>query len=445
MSKEHQEYDLTANIQDVLNVLQTPGDIGEDTEPGDEALETIHVYPVEGGGILFTRTPIEEDQGLDTTPIVTPQPSQPTSNAAIGVWFFGLFMILSCLMFQLYVLINPFTVTVTILSKSQQLTANGTLQLGRVLNPITISQSQTVATTGKGHQDAKQATGELIFYNGQSTEQTIAIGTIFTGADGIQVATDQAAIIPPASPPQFGEMAVSAHAINSGSAGNIPAGDINTTVAIAVFAKNTAPFHGGQDERDFQTVAKSNITTAEAPLKATLAQSVNGALQGQLKDNESLVTPSCTTTTSSDHRPGDEATQVKITASETCSAVAYNRDELQAQVIELLNHQETEKLGSGYSILGNPQITVTSTTTAKQVTLSFTSVSAWVYALNLQEQKYIKKIIAGKNKQNALLLLSSLPGIESISIQSSGFGDDTRIPKDVSHIHLLVIYAAGVV
>ena len=83
-------------------------------------------------------------------------------------------------------------------------------------------------------------------------------------------------------------------------------------------------------------------------------------------------------------------------------------------------------------------------TLAIQVTLSFTSASAWVYALNLQEQKYIKEI-AGKNKQNALQLLSSLPGIESISIQSSGFGDDTRIPKDVSHIHLLAIYAAGVV
>ena len=139
MSKEHQEYDLTANIQDVLNVIQMPGDAGENTEPDDEALETIHVYPVEGGGILFTRTPIEEDEDLDTTPIGTPQSSQP--NAAIGVWFFGLFVILSCLMFQFYVLFNPLTVTVTLAARSQQLTVSGTLQIGRLLNPITLSQS----------------------------------------------------------------------------------------------------------------------------------------------------------------------------------------------------------------------------------------------------------------------------------------------------------------
>ena len=30
------------------------------------------------------------------------------------------------------------------------------------------------------------------------------------------------------------------------------------------------------------------MTNTEAPLKATLVQSVNGALQGQLKDNETL-------------------------------------------------------------------------------------------------------------------------------------------------------------
>jgi len=214
MSREHEQYDLNTNIQEVLNVFHTSGDAGKDTEPDEETLETIHVYPVEGGGILLTRTPIEEDEDLDTTPLPAQSTNQPTANAAIGVWFFGLFVILSCLMFQCYVLFNPLTVTVTLAAESQQFALQGTLQLGRVLNPLTLSQSQTVPTTGRGHQNAKQATGYITFYNGQLQGVTVPTGTLLTGSDGAQIATDQDAYIPPEGqtiPPTLGQTTASAH------------------------------------------------------------------------------------------------------------------------------------------------------------------------------------------------------------------------------------------
>ncbi len=446
MSREHDQYDLNANIQEVLNVIHTSGDAGKDTEPDEETLETIHVYPVEGGGILLTRTPIEEDEDLDTTPLPTRSTNQPTANAAIGVWFFGLFVILSCLMFQFYVLFNPLTVTVTLAAESQQIALHGPLQLGRVLNPITLSQSQTIPTTGRGHQDARSATGYVTFYNGQFNQVTIPAGTILTGNDGIQIATDQDSTLPgvdtSANPPILGQATVAAQATSTGSRSNIAAYDINQACcATSVFAKNTAPFHGGQDERSFQTVAKSDITNTAAPLQAMLNQSVQGALQGQLKTNEDLVTPSCTTTTTPDHQAGQEATKVKVTVSETCSGVAVNQDALQAKVTDLLNAQAAKKLGSGYSILGNPQITINQAASqSSRVVLFFKAQSTWVYALSVTEQKHIKNMIAGKTKDNAFQLLLSLPGIAHVSIQSSGFGDDTRIPKYAANIHLAIIY-----
>src|SRR6267378_9720 len=68
MSKDHDQYGLTANIQNVIHVLDTPASTGgKDDEPDGEERETIHVYPVAGGGVLFTRTPIEEEP-LDTQP-----------------------------------------------------------------------------------------------------------------------------------------------------------------------------------------------------------------------------------------------------------------------------------------------------------------------------------------------------------------------------------------
>ncbi len=446
MSKEHQAYDLQTNIQEVLTVMQTGGDGGEggNTFTDEEERETIHVYPVEGGGILLTRTPILDDEDLDTTPL-SPQPAQqPAPNAAIGTLLFGLFMVLSCLMFQFFILLNPFTVTITLAARSQQLSLRGTLQLGRVLNPITLSQSQTTPTTGHGHQDAKSATGSITFYNGQLQSVFVPAGTLLTGNDGEQVETSQDATVPAESqsiPPALGLATVSAHAVIAGAQGNIATGDINQgCCATAIKAVNTASFSGGQDERDFQTVAKSDITSTEAPLKATLAQSVQGALQGQLKNNEGVVMPSCTTSTTSDHRPGEEAAAVKVTVSETCSGVAYNSQQLEASVTLLLLTQATKKLGAGYSLLSDPHITVTGAASAKQVTLSFTSVSTWVYALSSAEQNHIKKLIAGKTTEKALQLLLSLPGIERVSLQSSGFGDAARLPKDPRTIHLLLIY-----
>ncbi len=380
---------------------------------------------------------------LDTAPLPTKPKAQPKSYRDAGILPFGVFLTLSCIasiMFQFYVIVNPFTVTVTLAARSQQLTLQGSLQLGRVLNPITVSQSQTAPTTGHGHQDAKQATGFITFYNGQPAQQFVPAGTTLTGTDGVQVITDADATIPAGNPPAYGQVTVPAHTSNSGSAGNIQALDINTTVN-AVFVKNLSAFSGGQDERDFQTVTKTDIDNTASPLKANLAQSVQGALQGQLKQGEQLQTLPCSPTVTSDHQPGQEATTVKVTASETCRGIAYNAQELTDKVTQLLTSQEAKKVGAGYSLLESPQVTVTQASSQNtKVVVSFNAQSVWVYALSSAQQHHIKAIIAGKNAQTALQLVRSLPGIESASLKFSGFGDATRLPKNLNTIHLMIVY-----
>src|SRR6266852_943617 len=59
----------------------------------------------------------------------------------------------------------------------------------RTLAPVTLTRSLTIPTTGTGHQDARAATGILTFYNGNFSPQSIPIGTVFTGHDGVQVTT----------------------------------------------------------------------------------------------------------------------------------------------------------------------------------------------------------------------------------------------------------------
>ena len=58
--------------------------------------------------------------------------------------------------------------------------------------------------SGVAHVPATVAHGTLTFYNAATYPQTIAAGTVLTGADGVQVVTDAAAPIPAGNPPLFG-------------------------------------------------------------------------------------------------------------------------------------------------------------------------------------------------------------------------------------------------
>ena len=450
---------MNEDIQDdVQLVMQHIYNEASGTHGNESEEEIIHVHhfpdaqliELPDGTVIFKKS---ESTTSTNIPIVESEPhdspaTQPFPYLMLGIVLLCCIPMLASMMLQVYVLQNPPIATLTIFPKSQQVTLTGTLQLGRLLHTITLSQSQTTPTTGHGHQDARAATGELTFYNGSNTAQTINAGTSFTGNDGVQVATDQTVTIPPNNPPVNGQATVAAHALVANAKGNIAADDINLALSSDLTVKNLTAFTGGQDERSFQTVAKSDIDTTAATLKPTLDLSMQGALAGQLKNGEALVTPHCTPTITADHQPGEESTTVKVTVNETCSAVAYNQDTLQAKVTDLLDHQAAKTLGTGYSILEKPHISITQATinhtSVSSVTfLSFNAQSIWIYALTAKEQNHMKNIIAGNPKNKALELLASLPGIERVAMQSSGFGDDTRIPKDISHIHLLVIYAAA--
>jgi hypothetical protein len=195
----------------------------------------------------------EEDhiQVVDSTPLGTTQPAPITTQqdsflSAYLFVCFSLFLIFSTLVFQVYCMVNPPIATVTIIPKAQTVTLSGTMQLGRMLPALTISQSQTTPATGHDHQIATAATGYLTFYNGQFQSVTIAAGTIFTGSSGIPIIIDQDATIPAANPPSFGQVTIAAHAINAGVSGKIPSYDINQACcATSVLVKNTQPFTGG--------------------------------------------------------------------------------------------------------------------------------------------------------------------------------------------------------
>jgi Baseplate J-like protein len=437
---------MTNELEDDMRALVAGMDKQENqdrTEPPQQDIQDVYVLIVREHEVAEDYTQI-----VDSTPLV---PTQPTATALQHDSFvsaylfvcFSLFLILATLTFQLYCMFNQLIATITIIPQSQQITLSGTMQLGRVLPPLTISQSQTTRTTGHGHQDTTQATGTVTFFNGLFTQQFIASGTVYTGQDGVAIVTTQDATIPKGDPGSgYGTLTVPAQAATAGTSGNIPAGDVTITINNGLLVRNN-PFSGGQNARTYTTVTQQDINKISTPLKTTLAKSIQGALQGQLRPQEQLQLLPCRPIEITDHQPGEEATSVKVTVSETCSAIAYSTQKLQTKATAFLATQAQQKAGAGYSLFGTPHVTVTqaslSSTTPHLVFLSFTASSTWIYGISAAAQQQIKTVLAGKTTKQAEQLLAALPGIEQVSIHFSGFGDESRIPKQENNIHLSII------
>jgi hypothetical protein len=342
-------------------------------------------------------------------------------------------------------LVTPPEATIMIIPISKQITTSSTITVvagqaptteqlaGRTLPAVTMSQQQTVPTTGKAHQDARAAHGFITFYNAATSSQVIPAGTIVIGADGVQIVTDQDALIAAASYPTFGQSTVAAHAVLTGPAGNIAGGDIYGPCCRLNVSAVNGPFTGGQQARDYQTVTAQDINTVASSLKTSLNQSVQAALQTQVHADETLITPlPCQESAKTDHQPGEEATQVHITVSETCTGMTYITQAYQNRLMQIMN----QYAGDGYFPLGEIQSSITQATVqnAHRIQLHVSIAQDYTYQVSQQQQQDIKTLIAGKSKAQAINTLLHIPGIQSVSVSSA------TIPTDTLRIRVIVVY-----
>jgi hypothetical protein len=428
---------LDTDIRTVRTNMESQ-DIQDNTQPPPEGIQDVYV-------LIVREQEADHTHIVDSTPIVTTQPAPVTMqhDSFLSAYVFvccSFFLIFATLAFQLYCLVNPSTATITLIPKSQQVMLSGTVQLGRVLPPLTISQWQTTKATGTGHQDAKQATGTVTFYNGLFTQQFVTRGTVYTGQGGVAIVTTQEATIPPGNPSAgYGTATVTAQATAAGTSGNIQTGDISITINNGLLVRNNE-FRGGQNARTYTTVTRNDIHNISTVLKTTIAQSINGALHGQLQPAEQLQLLPCRPTVTSDHQAGEEATTVTVTVSQSCTAVAYNSQTLAQKATALLTSHALQTTGAGYSLFGSVHVWVKQATESSTphplVFLSFQARGTWVYALSGAAQQQIKHLIAGRTTQEAVQLLASLPGIEHATLRIAGFGDATRVPKNTGYIQI---------
>lgn len=432
-------------LEQILAALHAPEGEQEQALPEEEEpSNTIHVYPVEGGGVLFSSVPLEQDEP-DTTIDNQPSDVRPRFTSPRPPHFLSfvlllvLFLLLDAANSQVVALLTP-TVTIALTPAVHSLSLQGTATLGKLLSPITLTQVQTVPTTGHGHQDARAATGTLTFYNTAFTAQTVSAGTVVTGQDGSAVITEQTVTLPPNMPPVDGQATSTAHAVTTGARGNIPALDMNQSLSSTLYVKNLAAFSGGQDARDFLVVTKHDRDSTVVSLRARVAASMTSALQGQLVPGETLYPQPCTPTITADHAVGDEASHLTVTVSQTCTAISYDSQQLDARATHLLAIQATQTLGTSYLLAGEAQVHVTKVAAmriASVVALTFTCQGSYVYTFSTRDLQRLVALVAGQPRLTALHLLTNWPGVAHASI--SGLRDNQPLPPDLTHLQVLII------
>ncbi len=297
--------------------------------------------------------------------------------------------------------------------------------------------------SGVAHVPATRAHGTLTLYNAATYPQTIAAGTVLTGADGVQVVTNAPAPIPAGNPPLFGVITVSAHTVLAGSHGNITALDVNALCCVAgVAVKNTAGFTGGQDAQTYPTVRQADIDGLARPLVDTLTQGTQTRVRSQLRPQEWMVTiPACVPAISADYTVGSRATQVTVSVAVTCQSEVYDQHAAMRLAATSLKQEAAIALGATYALVS--QVTTAligvRVTDPKRgtLTLSILAEGTWVYQWSLAHLEALARRIAGTGKQEALAFLLREEGVQTASMHLSG-SERSMLPADPSQIAITV-------
>jgi hypothetical protein len=423
---------------------------GLNEPPDTEELlgEDFHTFPVAGGGVLLipesqVPTPPEDVKTPDaqssvTQPLVKQARIRYSLIAPLSIVAVNLSLLIAVFFIHIYPILTA-TATIFILPKSYHLSAHLTLSnvQSRIFHPVTLTQSKTVPTTGKGHQDATQATGTITLYNASILSQTIDAGTLFIGSDGVHIITYQTAVIPGATPPTEGQTTVSAHAVNPGEAGNIRAGDIQGACCREnIFADNSA-FSGGQDEQNYTIVRQTDIHGVVSSLVPTLTQHIQASFQEQIRQGETLTPNLCSQNVSPDRNVGDEATNVTVTVTESCIAAAYITTDLHAKVQQALAQQARQTIGTGYLLLSYVPISPIKTSVQQgRLVIGGTFQGSMVYHFSSQDLTILRQQLAGKSSQQAGAILAHLHGVDHLTIQLE---KNETFPTDPAHIHILFL------
>jgi hypothetical protein len=154
-------------------------------------------------------------------------------------------------------------IAISVFTPYQPPVMRAVIRVPAVLLPVrNFSVSVPVIPTGIQTYPATTAHGMLTITNGSIITQIVPAGFTTVSTTGVLVVTDRAVFVPAGSADGYGVAYVSAHALISGKAGNIPALAIDTVEGSSVYIRSLSAFHGGRDSYSVRFATPQDKQTA---------------------------------------------------------------------------------------------------------------------------------------------------------------------------------------
>jgi hypothetical protein len=299
--------------------------------------------------------------------------------------------------------------------------------------------TKSIPTTGKARTNGATAAGTLELRNTSDKDVAIAAGTTFTSFDGVSYFFTAAVTVPAynktTKTPGQAEGQISASA--GGADGNKTAGMLTGKLDSGIYYSNRGNIVQGGSDNAKQGVAQADIDNVINQAKTQipdLAKSMkvgNGmaVLPGSIKPGDFSYT--------TDHKVGDDASELTITAKMSVTALAYSSTDFQSLAAPAVQPALNAKVPGGYELVtgslsfaepvqlndqgSTAQFKVTATEQARAV-------------IDSARAKQIANMIAGKSVGDASDFLGTLPEVGSVKISSSPGFLPKRIPGSAGRI-----------
>ena len=192
-------------------------------------------------------------------------------------------------------------------------------------------------------------------------------------------------------------------------------------MANGVLVKNSQ-LSGGQEARDFQAVAQADLAAATAQIKAAFAQEMPHAFT--LAPAEAVLPTRCLFKLTANHRVGAEAASLTVNASETCTGLAYNREQLTQRATALFSAHTAP--GAQYQLIGGAHVQIINV-----APLTVSCRGLWAYSLSQDAEQFLAEHIAGETPQQATKYLLETGFLARATVPG-------KLPLDAAHIHFWV-------
>jgi hypothetical protein len=308
----------------------------------------------------------------------------------------------------------------------------------------TISVEKVASTTVPAESTAtvqQSAQGSVVISNTQSTAQQLITNTRFQSPDGLIFRIHQAVTVPAGSASAPGQLTVTVYADQPGDQYNIAAttftvpGLKGSAAYDAVTAKSAAAFTGGfSGQRG--TVSAATDDATHAKLQATLAASIQSALEGQVPQGYVLVPGAAAVTYQPQPDGAASDGSVAVSESADATAVVFPRDAFARAV--------AAQAVSGYAgqpvtladVSGLTLAAASSTQQVGQGPFSFTLSGATTVLWTVDSSK-IAGAVSGKTREEARTTLGTFPEVAKAYIVLRPFWA-SAFPTDPAKITVTV-------